>query len=67
MPMLVELMKASNRRYIEFISVIDDPSGGIKDMNKISRSVKENDRSYRGFNLFDGNDLELWCYYPRRI
>ncbi|MCD6393895.1 MAG: MarR family transcriptional regulator [Planctomycetes bacterium] len=60
MPMLVELMKASNRRYIEFIAAIDDPSGGIKDMNKISRSVKENDRSYRGFNLFDGDDLELF-------
>jgi len=60
LPMLVELMKASNRRYIEFISAIDDPSGGIKDLNKISRSVKEDDRSYRGFNLFDGEDLELF-------
>ena len=60
LPMLVELMKASNRRYIEFISVIDDPTGGIKDLNKISRSVKEDDRSYRGFNLFDGDDLELF-------
>ena len=59
-PMLVDLMKASNRRYIEFISAIDDPSGGIKDLNKISRSVKEDDRSYRGFNLFDGDDLELF-------
>jgi hypothetical protein len=58
--MLVELMKASNRRYIEFIAAIDDPSGGIKDLNKISRSVKEEDRSYRGFNLFDGDDLELF-------
>lgn len=60
LPMLVDLMKASNRRYIEFISTIDDPSGGIKDLNKISRSVKEDDRSYRGFNLFDGDDLELF-------
>ena len=59
LPMLVELMKASNRRYLEFIAAIDDPSGGIKDLNKISSSVKDNDRSYRGFNLFDGNDLEL--------
>ena len=59
-PMLVDLMKASNRRYIEFISAIDDPTGGIKDLNKISRSVKEDDRSYRGFNLFDGDDLELF-------
>jgi hypothetical protein len=60
LPVLVELMKASNRRYLEFISAIDDPSGGIKDLNKISRSVKEDDRSYRGFNLFDDDDLVLF-------
>ena len=48
MPMLVELMKASNRRYIEFISAIDDHSGSIKDLNKISRPVKDQQRSYRG-------------------
>lgn len=60
MPLLIDLMKASNRRYLEFIATIDDPSGGIKDLNKISRPVKEDDRSYRGFNLFDGDDLELF-------
>ena len=60
LPVLVELMKASNRRYLEFISAIDDPSGGIKDLNKISRSLKEDDRSYRGFNLFDDEDLVLF-------
>jgi hypothetical protein len=41
-------MKASNRRYIEFISAIDDPTSGIRDLNKISRPVKEDDRSYKG-------------------
>lgn len=65
LPMLVELMKASNRRYIEFIAAIDDPSGGIKDLNKISKPVKEGDRSYRGFNLFDGEDLELFSVIVR--
>ena len=60
LPMLVELMKASNRRYLDFVSAIDDPSSGIKDLNKISRSVKEDERSYRGFNLFDGDDLDLF-------
>jgi hypothetical protein len=58
--MLVELMKASNRRYLEFISAIDDATGGIKDLNKISKPVKEDSRSYRGFNLFDGDDLDLF-------
>ena len=65
MPLLVELMKASNRRYLEFISAIDDPSGGIKDLNKISDPVKEGQRSYRGFNLFDSDDLELFSVIIR--
>ena len=65
MPLLVELMKASNRRYLDFISAIDDPSGGIKDLNKISSAVKEDDRSYRGFNLFDDDDLELFSVIIR--
>jgi len=60
LPQLVELMKAANSRYLDFIAAIEDPSGGIKDLNKISRSVKEDERSYRGFNLFDGDDLELF-------
>jgi hypothetical protein len=60
LPLLVELMKASNRRYLDFIAAVDDPSGSIKDLDRISRPVKEDDRSYRGFNLFDGNDLELF-------
>ena len=65
MPALIELMKASNRRYIEFISAVDDPSSGIKDLDKISKSIKENDRGYRGFNLFDGDDLDLFCTIVR--
>ena len=65
LPILVDLMKAANRRYIEFISAIDDPTGGIKDLNKISKSVKDDDRSYRGFNLFDGDDLELFSAIVR--
>ena len=60
MPLLIELMKASNRRYLDFIAAVDDPSGGIKDLNKISKPIKEEDRSYRGFNLFNDDDLELF-------
>ena len=38
----------------------DDPSSGIRDLNKISRAVKDETRSYRGFNLFSGDDLDLF-------
>jgi hypothetical protein len=57
---LAELMSASNRRYIDFISAIDDPSSAQKDIEKISKPVSDNGRSYRGFNLFDGDDLDLF-------
>ncbi len=55
---LLEMMADSNRRYLDFISTIDDPSSGIRDLNKISGAVKDDNRSYRGFNLFSGDDLD---------
>jgi hypothetical protein len=56
---LAELMCAANRRYIDFISAIDDPGSAQKDIEKIARPIRDNGRSYRGFNLFDGDDLDL--------
>lgn len=53
---LAELMHACNTRYLDFLSAVDDPTAGIKKVNKISRPVKEAGRSYRGFNLFHGDD-----------
>ena len=57
---LRDLLGASNRRYLEFISAIDDPGSAQKDIEKIARPVKDSGRSYRGFNLFHGDDLDLF-------
>ena len=57
---LTGLLGSANRRYLAFISAIDDPSNGIKDLEKISRPARANNRSYRGFNLFHGDDLDLF-------
>jgi hypothetical protein len=57
---LRELLQAANRRYLEFISAIEDDTAGTGKLNKISQPVKENDRSYRGFNFFDPEDEELF-------
>ena len=57
---LAKLLSAANRRYLEFISDIDDNSVGLKILNKISKSVKENNRPYKGFNMFDNDDLKLF-------
>jgi hypothetical protein len=52
-------MAAANRRYLEFISSIDDPSSGIQALNKVSTSIKENGKTYKGFNFFKGEDQLL--------
>ncbi len=61
LPALRELMGAANRRYLEFISALDDPTSGLKDLLKISKRVRDpHQRSHRGFNLFAGDDLGLF-------
>ena len=58
-PAVGEILIASNRRYLEFISALDDPSSGNRNLDKIGRSVRHNDRSHRGFNFFLPDDLKV--------
>ncbi len=57
---LRQLLADANRRYLEFLGAIDDPAPGLDDLDKISRPAHEGERSYRGFNLFHGDDLDLF-------
>jgi hypothetical protein len=57
---LRELLAAANRRYLEFVSTIEDPRAGNDKLNKLTRSVTENDRSFPGFNFFDPDDQILF-------
>jgi hypothetical protein len=56
---LREMVENANQRYIEFISAIDDTSVGVNNLNKISRTVVRDNRSYKGFNFFSDEDLEM--------
>jgi hypothetical protein len=57
---LAELLRASNRRYLDFIGAIADPTAGIKRLDNMSRPARDGSRTYRGFNLFHGDDLKLF-------
>jgi len=57
---LQELMSASNHRYLQFISDIEDVSVGIGKLNKVSETVIENNRPYKGFNFFNNDDQKLF-------
>jgi hypothetical protein len=60
LPALHELLAAATHRYLDFLAAIDDPGTGLHSLDKISRPVRQGDRSYRGFNLFHGADLDLF-------
>ena len=62
---LRDLTRAANRRYLEFISAIDDPTDSLDALEKISRPRRDGERSSRGFNLFDGEDLDLFIAIVR--
>jgi uncharacterized membrane protein len=56
---LQPIMQAANRRYLEFISAIEDDKVGKEKIEKITQKVTKNDRNYRGFNFFDKDDEKV--------
>jgi hypothetical protein len=53
------LLRAANRRYLEFLSSLDDDSAGRQHLERLSRPVRQEKRSYRGLNFFDAQDRAL--------
>jgi hypothetical protein len=60
LPALRELLAAANRRYLEFLSALEDPRNGRDKLGKLSQPVWHQDRSYPGFNFFDEQDDTLF-------
>jgi hypothetical protein len=50
---LHEHLTASNRRYLEFISTFQTHENGFRNLDQVSRPVRQDGRSYRGFNFFE--------------
>jgi hypothetical protein len=54
------LLLSANRRYLEFIAAVDDPTNALGDLDRLSRPVRKDGRTFRGFNLFSVSDLDLF-------
>jgi len=68
LPALRELLQAANRRYLEFLSAIDDPRNRRNKLDKLSQPVEHEGRNYPGFNFFDEDDDALFqSHRPRRV
>lgn len=60
-----ELLRAANRRYLEFLSSLDDWSAGLKNLDHVTRSVQKGTRTYGGFNPLRGEDRLLFKVLAR--
>jgi DNA-binding MarR family transcriptional regulator len=56
---LSEILKVSNKRYLEFISAFDNKEIGRKRLEKVTSSINESNRNYKGFNFFSKYDLTV--------
>jgi len=56
---LREIVSASNNRYLEFISAIDDDTIGHKKLEKATETKKVDDRNYKGLNFFSKADKNI--------
>ena len=51
---------ATNRRYLEMLSTIEDARPGANKLNKLSKTARQRNRSYPGFNFFDEDNQMLF-------
>jgi len=55
-----KLLLAANKRYLDFISALDDSSAGNRILGKLCDTKRENDRAYTGFNFFSAQDQSVF-------
>lgn len=56
---LREIVAASNKRYLEFLSAIDDNTIGHKKLEKATDPVTVNKHNYKGLNFFSKADKKI--------
>jgi hypothetical protein len=60
LPALREVLQAANQRYLKFVSDIETPEVGVQKLHRLAETKVENDRRYKGFNLFAEEDTFLF-------
>ena len=55
-----EIALAANERYLEALSVIEDPAPAYRQVEKLTEPVVKAGRSYAGFNPASRSDVKLF-------
>jgi len=56
---LTDIMFSANKRFLNFLADIIDPTVGIKKLEKVSETVAQKNRLFKGFNFFNQEDLNI--------
>jgi hypothetical protein len=56
---LCEILLGCNRRYLEYLSVLDDPSAGVRALDRLSEDRRQEDRPVKGLNFFKRSEQAL--------
>ncbi len=56
---LREILLGCNRRYLEFLSAIEDTSNGERDLARLTEPQREADRTIKGLNFFERAEQKL--------
>lgn len=59
MPPLMEILSSANRRYLEFISAIQDNGIGHNKLERVTEPKTVENRNYKGFNFFSKADKQI--------
>jgi len=56
---LRDILAACNRRYLEFLSALDDTSAGERDLTRLTEPQRDGERTVKGLNFFERTDQVL--------
>src|ERR1019366_9034461 len=56
---LREILIACNRRYLEFLSAIEDTSRGVRDLARLTEPQQDGERTIKGLNFFQRTEQQL--------
>ena len=62
---LREILLGCNRRYLEFLSALDDFSAGSRTLDKLTTPKEVDGHRVKGFNFFDKTEHSLLCSLQR--
>ena len=62
---LREILLGCNRRYLEFLSALDDFSAGTRNLDKLISPKEVDGHRVKGFNFFDNTEHSILCSLQR--